>query len=43
MRTGMNLKAAEKALKKTRAKPSHYCQWKLLRRYDKTLKRRRDG
>lgn len=42
MRTGMDLKAVEKALKRTRAKPSQYCQWKLLRRYDKALKRRRD-
>ena len=41
MRTGIDLKAAEKILKKTRANPSNYCQWKLLRQYDKALKRRR--
>jgi len=37
MRTGMDLKAAGKALKGTRANPSNYCQWKLLRRYNKKL------
>ena len=41
MRSGMNLRAAEKALKRTRSRPSHYCQWKLLRRYGKALKRQR--
>ena len=41
MRTGIDLKAAEKILKKTRANPSNYCQWKLLRQYDKALKIRR--
>ena len=40
MRTGIDLKAAGKILKKTRANPSNYCQWKLLRQYDKALKRR---
>lgn len=38
MKTGMDLKAAEKMLKKTRAHPSNYCQWKLLRQYNKALK-----
>ena len=42
MRTGIDLKAAEKILKNTRANPSNYCQWKLLRQYNKALKRRRD-
>ncbi len=41
MRTGIDLKAAEKILKNTRATPSNYCQWKLLRQYNKTLKKRR--
>ena len=41
MRTGMDLKAAEKILKKTRANPSNYCQWKLLRKYNKKLKKER--
>jgi len=41
MRTGMDLKAAEKVLKSTRAKPSNYCQWKLLRQYNKKLKKGR--
>jgi len=40
MRTGIDLKAAGKILKKTRANPSNYCQWKLLRQYGKALKRR---
>ena len=38
MRTGMSLKSVEKRLKKTRANPSNYCQWKLLRKYDIALK-----
>ncbi len=38
MFTGMDLKAAEKVLKGRRATPSNYCQWKLLRRYNKKLK-----
>ena len=41
MRSGMDLKAAEKTLKGTRANPSNYCQWKLLRRYNKKLKKGR--
>ena len=41
MRTGMDLKAAEKILKKTRANPSNYCQWKLLRKYNKKLKKQK--
>ena len=41
MRSGMDLKAAGKILKRTRANPSNYCQWKLLRRYNKALKKNR--
>lgn len=41
MRSGMDLKAAEKILKRTRANPSNYCQWKLLRKYNKKLKTKR--
>lgn len=37
IRQGMTLKEAEKRLKKTRAKPQNYCQWKLLRSYEKKL------
>ena len=37
MRQGMTLKQAEKKLKKTRANPQNYCQWKLLRTYEKKL------
>ena len=43
MRSGMDLKAAEKRLKRTRANPSNYCQWKLLRQYNKKLKTERDA
>jgi protein-tyrosine phosphatase len=43
MRSGMDLKAAEKLLKRTRANPSNYCQWKLLRQYNKKLKTERDA
>ena len=35
LRRGMGLKVAEKTLKKTRAIPSNYSQWKLLRKYSK--------
>lgn len=38
MRHGMNPKSAAKALKHTRANPTHYCQWKMLRKYKKRLK-----
>jgi protein-tyrosine phosphatase len=41
MRSGMDLKAAEKVLKGTRANPSNYCQWKLLRQYNRKLKKGR--
>lgn len=37
MRRGMTMKQAEKKLKKTRANPQNYCQWKLLRTYEKKL------
>jgi len=39
MKGGLDMKAAAKALKKTRANPSHYCQWKMLRSYKKKLKK----
>jgi protein tyrosine phosphatase (PTP) superfamily phosphohydrolase (DUF442 family) len=35
LRRGMGLKVAEKTLKKTRALPSNYSQWKLLKKYGK--------
>ncbi|MEH0019389.1 MAG: dual specificity protein phosphatase family protein [Desulfobacter sp.] len=39
MRQGMSLKQAEKKLKHTRVNPQNYCQWKLLRTYEKDLAR----
>jgi protein-tyrosine phosphatase len=38
MKKGLDMKAAAKALKHSRANPSHHCQWKLLRTYSKKLK-----
>jgi len=35
LRRGLSLKKAEKLLKKTRANPTNYSQWKLLRKYQK--------
>ena len=35
IRRGMNLKSAEKKLKKKTASPSSYAQWKLLKKYGK--------
>ncbi len=35
LRRGLGLKIAENTLKTTRAKPSNYTQWKLLRKYGK--------
>ncbi len=35
LRRGLGLKLAEKKLKKTRATPSSYTQWKLLKKYGK--------
>jgi len=35
IRRGMGLKAARKKLKCSRATPSNYCQWKLLKQYGK--------
>lgn len=35
MRRGMDMKEAAKALKGSRATPTNYCQWKLLRKYRK--------
>jgi len=39
MKNGLDMTAAAKALKHTRADPTQYCQWKLLRSYKKKLKR----
>jgi len=38
LKYGLNMKAAAKILKATRANPSNYCQWKLLRKYQNKLK-----
>ena len=38
LRQGYDIKAATKMLKKTGAQPSSYCQWKLLRSYQRMLK-----
>lgn len=35
LRRGLGLKVASKKLKKTRAQPTNYSQWKLLRKYGK--------
>ncbi len=42
LRRGMNLKAITRKLKHYRATPSCYCQWKLLRQYEKGIKNRAD-
>jgi protein-tyrosine phosphatase len=39
MRSGMEMKTAEKMLKKTPACPAKYCQWKFLRQYKKKVAR----
>ena len=38
MRCGMDMKSAEKKLKKTAAGPAKYCQWKFLRQYKKKVR-----
>ena len=38
LKRGLDMKAASKLLKKTRANPTNSCQWKLLRNYQKKLK-----
>ena len=38
MQKGYDMKAAAKALKHTRANPTQYCQWKMLKTYKKKLK-----
>jgi protein-tyrosine phosphatase len=38
LRKGLDMKAASKLLKKTRASPTNTCQWELLRNYQKKLK-----
>jgi protein-tyrosine phosphatase len=38
LKQGMNLKAASKILKNTRANPTNHCQWHLLRKYGKKIK-----
>lgn len=35
LRRGLNLKVASKLLNKTRANPTNYCQWRLLKKYEK--------
>jgi protein-tyrosine phosphatase len=35
LRRGLGLKVAEKRLKGTRANPTNYCQWRLLKNYSK--------
>ncbi len=37
LRRGLGLKKAEKILKNTRANPTNYGQWKLLRKYNKKM------
>jgi protein-tyrosine phosphatase len=37
MKRGLDMKAAAKALKHSRAIPTHHCQWKLLKKYKKRL------
>ena len=39
MKRGLTMKGAARALKHTRANPTHHCQWKMLRSYKKKLKR----
>ncbi len=38
MSTGLDLKAASKLLQDCRANPTNYCQWKMLRKYQKKMK-----
>jgi protein-tyrosine phosphatase len=38
LKKGLDMKAASKLLKKTRANPTNSCQWKLLRSYQKRIK-----
>jgi protein-tyrosine phosphatase len=37
IRGGMQMKTAEKILRKTAAGPARYCQWKFLRKYNKSV------
>ena len=37
LRKGLTMRAAEKKLKKTGTVPARYCQWKLLRGYNKKV------
>ena len=39
LKYGLDLRGAAKLLKATRANPSNYCQWKLLRKYQKKLRK----
>ena len=41
IKSGLDLKSAGKKLKATRANPTNYCQWKLLRTYGKKMKKSR--
>jgi protein-tyrosine phosphatase len=38
LKEGFDMKAASRMLKHTRANPTNFCQWKLLRSYQKKLK-----
>jgi protein-tyrosine phosphatase len=38
LQKGLDMKAASRLLKKTRANPTNSCQWKLLRSYQKKIK-----
>ncbi len=40
LRRGMNLNVITRKLKHYRAAPSSYCQWKLLRQYEKSIRNR---
>lgn len=37
IRCGLNIHSATKKLAKTRASPANYCQWKLLKNYEKKI------
>ena len=40
LKEGIDMKAASKLLKHTRANPTNACQWKLLRNYQKKLQKK---
>lgn len=41
IKCGMNMRSASQKLAKTRATPANYCQWKLLKNYEKKIGRKR--